>query len=227
MTSKKSKRFTLMFSDLKQKILQGDWEPEARMPTLAILSENYNVSMSTTREVLRALENESLINMYQGRGTFVSKRSERRESTNTDFNADEIVQLLHLSKYRRMIEPAFAESAAIQAYQEEIEQIIASAQRMKQLALHGESTKEEDLKFHFLIANATHNPYVAASYNDLQGKLRDGREFTNVPGMIEKAAHYHSMIAEAIRTRNGGQAKLYMMSHMEANEAHLLAQITQ
>ncbi len=219
-------RFNKMLNDLRNKIKSGEWQPGERMPTLTKLSDEYNVGMSTTREVLRALESESLIEIFQGRGTFVSTEDVRSRSASDQVSITELMHLLNLSKFRSMVEPSFAETAAIQALQEEIELIVSSAERMKALAEQGLGTKEEDLHFHMLIAKATHNPYAISFYKDLQDKLREGRQYTNVPGMIEKAAHYHSMIAEAIKQRNGSQARMYMASHLEANEEHVLAKLS-
>lgn len=206
--------FESIYSDLMEKIQTGDLELGEKLPSFSKLSDEYKVGISTAREAMRALQSQSFVKIEQGRGTFVIYNSKSDYS----ITREEIREFLELARYRTMIEPSFAATAAIQAFQNEIDLLVGSANRMADLAKHGEDTKEEDLFFHLTVAKATHNPCVIKFYEDLQTELKKGRKLTNVPGMIEKAADYHLMIAEAIRTRNSGQAKMYMEAHMKSNE---------
>jgi len=206
--------FDDIYNDLRKKILDGDLKRGVKLPSLSKLSDEYKVGVSTTREALRALQSQSLVKIEQGRGSFIIYSSEDTHAV----SREKVRELLDLARYRTMIEPSFAATAAIQAFQNEIDQIVESAARMVSMAEKGENTKEEDMKFHLFIVQATHNPFAIKFYEDLQDELKEGRQHTNVPDMIEKAGHYHSMIADAIKTRNSSQAKMYMQAHMESNE---------
>lgn len=207
--------FNTVYDKLKDEITSGSLTEGTKLLSLAKLSDKYDVGVSTVREVLRALQSQSFVKIEQGRGTFVTYDAKKR---NDSVSKSEVRDLMDLTSFRTMVEPSFAGIAAVQAFQFEIDLIVESANRMAELAEKGEDTKEEDLTFHLLIAKATHNAYTIKFYEDFQEQLSMGRKHTNVPGMIEKAAHYHLMIAEAIRTRNSSQARMYMQAHMESNE---------
>jgi GntR family transcriptional regulator len=55
---------------LSQRIERGDWPPGQKMPTEIQLSKEYQVSRSTVRQALTALERDRFVSREQGRGTF-------------------------------------------------------------------------------------------------------------------------------------------------------------
>jgi GntR family transcriptional regulator, transcriptional repressor for pyruvate dehydrogenase complex len=223
-------RFNHILKTLEKKLETGEWATGNRLPTLPLLAKEFNVSVATVREVLRVLQSQNLISIEQGRGIFVNKdmMNLTNHSVPSDTNASfTIADLLQLIDVRSTIEPTFAEIAAKQAYSDEIKSICQSAERMSRLVEQHESTMEEDLHFHFMIARATHNEVWIEVYEKLQNRLKAGRGHTNIAGMKEKAAHYHLMIANAIRERNPEKAKMYMASHMEGNRELALFQLSQ
>jgi GntR family transcriptional repressor for pyruvate dehydrogenase complex len=223
-------RFNHILKSFEKKLEAGEWVPGDRLPTLPVLAKEYSVSVATVREVLRVLQSQNIISIEQGRGMFVNEHM--MNLMNSDVPRDPkpiftIGDLLQLIEVRSVIEPTFAEIAAKQAYADEITSICQSAERMSRLVERNESTVEEDLHYHLLIARATHNEVWIEIYEQLQERLKSGRGHTNIPGMKEKAAHYHLMIAEAIRERNPEKAKMHMVSHMEGNRELALFQLSQ
>ncbi|MFC3419039.1 FadR/GntR family transcriptional regulator [Salinicoccus hispanicus] len=211
--------FDNIYNSLFNDITQGKIKNGEKLPSVSNLSDKYGIGVSMMREVLRALQSQSIIRIEQGRGSFVIYEP---GSNKLFVSKSEIRELLDLTRFRAMLEPSFARTAAVQAFQTEIDMIIESAEKMADLAKNNEKTKDEDLNFHMLIAKATHNAYSIKVYEELQEELAKARKHTNIPGMKEKAAHYHLMIAEAIKTRNSGQAEMYMRSHLESNEELVL-----
>lgn len=57
---------------LRNKILSGDYAPEAALPSEDALAEEYRVSRITVRQALSALEQDGLVLRRRGKGTFVS-----------------------------------------------------------------------------------------------------------------------------------------------------------
>lgn len=56
---------------LRKKIFDGEWPPDAQIPTEEELTAEYEVSRGTVRKALGLLEAEGLIRRHQGRGTYV------------------------------------------------------------------------------------------------------------------------------------------------------------
>lgn len=71
---------------LRRRILRGNLQPGAQLPTEMELCEQFAVSRITVRRALQILEEESLIQRFQGKGAFVSPSPARRIAiANTDF----------------------------------------------------------------------------------------------------------------------------------------------
>jgi GntR family transcriptional regulator len=60
---------------LRRKILSGELERDARLPTQDELVEQYQVSRATVREAISALERDGLVYCMRGKGTFVLGKS--------------------------------------------------------------------------------------------------------------------------------------------------------
>lgn len=210
----------IQFHEILKKIMDEieneKWKKGARLPAINDLAEKYDVGVSTIREVYRSLESKGYVSIQQGRGTFVSYDSSMQF---TNVSRATFMRLIKLSQYRTMVEPSFAEVAAKQAYNHEIKLIKESAYKMKALVEKEEYSAafEEDLRFHKLIVKATQNEYATKMYEDLQNEFRRMRARIKKRGMIEKAVHYHKLIAQSIERRDPYYAKMYMESHIEEN----------
>lgn len=203
-----------LLDDLTKKIETEQWDIGSKLPTINDLATEHNVATSTIREVYRSLESKGYISIQQGRGTFVSYD---RSMQFTNVSRSTFIRLIQLSEFRVMIEPTFAALAAREAYQDEINLLVESATRMKKMAQNNQPTFEEDLNFHRLIVKATHNEYSLKVYEELQEELKLMRAHIKKRGMIEKAVHYHELIAQSIANRDTERAKMYMESHIKNN----------
>jgi GntR family transcriptional regulator len=74
---------------IQQKITEGHWLPEARIPTEEELARQYNVSRMTVRQAIQKLVERGFLYRRRGVGTFVSPvRMERDLSRLTSFSED-------------------------------------------------------------------------------------------------------------------------------------------
>jgi GntR family transcriptional regulator, transcriptional repressor for pyruvate dehydrogenase complex len=201
-----------LLNEIEKKFESGEWKTGSRLPTMNELASEYNVANSTVREVYRALESKGYIAIQQGRGTFVKYDSSQQFANRSSF-----LELLRITEFRAIIEPPFAALAAREAYKYEIDLITESAEIMCEMAENNKITTGEDLRFHRLVVEATHNEYALKVYENLQEELKRMRAYTRRPHMIEKAVHYHQMIANAIANRDPHNAKMLMESHLQSN----------
>ena len=63
-------RYYQVYTVLQQRVREGEWTPDAPMPTEQEFSASFGVSRVTIRKALNMLEQEKLILRQQGRGTF-------------------------------------------------------------------------------------------------------------------------------------------------------------
>ncbi|QKY70051.1 FadR/GntR family transcriptional regulator [Lentibacillus sp. CBA3610] len=211
-------QYQKILDEMKLKIESEEWVVGTKLPTISQSAAKYKVGNSTIREVYRSLETKGYVSIQQGRGTFVAYDGSMQF---TNVSRSSFMKLLKLTEFRIMIEPSFAAEAAQQAFNNEIEMITESTNIMRELAENKQSTHEEDLRFHKLIVQATHNEYAIKAYAELQEELMLMHTFAKKEQMIEKAVHYHQMIARSIASRDANNARMYMQSHMEAKNSEL------
>lgn len=60
--------------EIRQRILDGDLAPNARLPSENDLSEQFGISPMTVRQAMSELVNDGLVYRERGRGTFVAPR---------------------------------------------------------------------------------------------------------------------------------------------------------
>jgi GntR family transcriptional regulator, N-acetylglucosamine utilization regulator len=65
--------YHVVASDLREKINEGVWPPESRLPNEVELCRRYGVSRITVRHAISILVNEGLVTRNQGLGTFVRR----------------------------------------------------------------------------------------------------------------------------------------------------------
>ncbi|WP_067933260.1 FadR/GntR family transcriptional regulator [Alicyclobacillus kakegawensis] len=215
--------FEATLTTIEEYIRRGIWRPGDRLPTIQKLSEELNVGISTLREVLRILEHRDIITIEQGRGMFVRTDLAATQALNPGLNA---ASLKDLFEARRLLEPELAFLAAQRGFMNEMESIRQAAELMSELVERRQDFLESDVQFHRLIAQAAHNEILLGMFRCIEGQFHQGRSFTNmIPGMIEKAAHYHLMIAAALNQRNAEQAKSLMASHVDDMMAYILSEM--
>ena len=75
---KQNGKFQYLYDDLRTKIENHIFMPEDKLPSETQLIEQYGISRYMVRQVLEKLEEEKLIDRYQGKGCFVRSSSYTR-----------------------------------------------------------------------------------------------------------------------------------------------------
>lgn len=215
--------FQAVFEDLRARLRRGDWLPGERLPSIPQLARAIGVGTGSVREALRALEMIGLVRIEHGRGVFVSNLrppDDLAQRAATDSRG----LLLALAETRRLLEPELAALAAERGTVKELAEIEQLARQMEARALAGLDFADPDLRFHRQIAQAAHNPVLAQMMAGVTDLFLESRRVTSrEPGMTERAVRYHVLIAEALRDRHPGQARLLMLAHMNDALTGLLA----
>jgi GntR family transcriptional repressor for pyruvate dehydrogenase complex len=199
---------------LKEQLANGSLKPGDRLPTVAALARQLGVNAASVREAYRVLEILGILTLGRGKGTFVSNNASSDPLVLLRFAERE--SIAHLQEARRLIEPTVAALAAQRATPAEIEAIMTAAEELEKVVRYGDSYVEPDLRFHELVFLAAHNPVLAQFLLVTRERLLDSRRLTqHVPHAIEKAAHYHKLIAIAIKERNADAARVLMAQHLD------------
>jgi GntR family transcriptional regulator len=102
-------------SILTDKILSGSLAPGYRLPTEAMLVEEYGVSRITVRQALGAMEEEGLIRREVGRGTFVNKHRPFRGMLQLEGSMDDLITLGLTTTVVKVLHIATVKASAAEA----------------------------------------------------------------------------------------------------------------
>jgi GntR family transcriptional repressor for pyruvate dehydrogenase complex len=200
---------------LKRDLLAGSLRAGDRLPTVAAMADRMGVARASVREAYRVLQNLGLLEMTQGRGTFVAALPADGSAVLRQFQLADGQTLAHLFEARLVLEPAIAAFAAERASRAEAEAIVDTAREQGRLQRAGLDFLEPDIRFHELLLTAAHNPVVGRMVSAVNELLIDSRRRTmRIPGAADKATSYHLLIAFAVRDRDPDQARAVMEQHV-------------
>lgn len=207
--------YETVLEHLKGELMSGRLRAGDRLPTVSALAEQMRVSAASVREAYRVLESMGLLDVTQGRGTFVAALPADEAGVLGQFRLAEHQTLAHLFESRLVLEPPIAALAAERASEAEIEAIVSTAREQDRLEREGKDFLEPDIRFHELLLTAAHNPVIGRMVSAVNELLLESRRRTmRIPGAAEKAARYHLLIAFAVRDGDAEQARAVMQQHV-------------
>jgi len=227
----KTKRlYEEIVEQIKQLITDGSLKPGDKLLSERELAEQFQVSRASVREAIRTLEMLGVIDIRPGEGTFI------RGMDAVDiirplamFLAVERSSLLDMFEMRRIFEAGTVSLAAERATQEELDQIEAMLDMMRERlnVLDPEKGEEYDTAFHYAVAEATHNSLLTKLFKTVSEEFAKANSVArrqlyrdNIQN-AQKLIDQHSEILEAIRSRSPKRASDAMLAHLIFAEGEL------
>jgi len=224
---RKSKLYEQVAKQIHNLIIEGLLKPGDKLPPERILAGMFQVSRSSVRDAIRALELMGLVEPRQGEGTVVRDPS-AGSAMNPLFTVlvrkrEQVGELLEV---RKMIEPPLAARAATHATAEEIAYLEDILRRQGEKVGRGELAIEEDSEFHYTIATAAKNSVVLRVLDVLMDLLRESRERAlQVEGRLQRSFAGHRRILRAIQRHDAAAAEAAMRRHVEEIEKIVLKKL--
>lgn len=227
---KTKKIYEEIVEQIRQLVQDGELEPGDKLLSERELSDRLKVSRASVREALSALEIMGLIEVRPGGGTFIRQ-------TNVDsiigpmalilsMEKDTVMELLEV---RQVLETEAAGLAAERAEEDEIAELRAALQQMHQDLLQGVLGEEADHKFHFAVANATHNSILMRLMNTISDTMRQTLKTSRQRlyashGTPERLYQEHEAIFQAIVKHDSKAARNSMYRHLLGVQNQMLAE---
>jgi GntR family transcriptional regulator, transcriptional repressor for pyruvate dehydrogenase complex len=212
---------------LQNLIAEGALKPGDMLPPERELAERFGVSRSSLRDAIRSLELAGLVIPKHGEGTVVA-----------DLSVDALVAPLasvlvrkrelisELLDVRKMLEPALAARAALNATDEDVEEMEDILRRQREKAVKGETWTDEDSEFHDAVARAAHNTVVLKVLDVLMDLLRETRaRALQVEGRAQRSLAGHRRVLDAIRRRDPEAAERAVKQHIQEIEKVVLKRL--
>lgn len=208
-----------VIEQLASEITRGDLAAGDRLPSVADLAMRLDVGRSTVREAVQALAHRGVLEVHQGRGTFVAAVGAEGWG-----NWLRRAAVLDVYEARRGLEVDAARLAAARRTPEDLEAIRAAA-AARRAARSGGAVSEwaaADLALHRAVFAATGNPVMARLFDELAEALIDAFEQqTNDPGSTVDKAAEHDALVGAIERGDPEAAVRATRGYLDAGEAEL------
>ncbi|ALJ19873.1 FadR/GntR family transcriptional regulator [Microbacterium sp. No. 7] len=207
---------------LLDRIVAGELDVGAALPSEAEIGEEFEVSRVTVREALRVLTAQGVVQVASGIGSSVRPIDEwrsidalvRYRSAHAD-DGDVAVQLIAV---RRMFETEAAALAATRLSDEALVELDGCIDGMRDASARGDvdAFVAADLRFHDVIMRGSGNIFLAALFDPITRVLAERRaETSRVPEIQSHAIAEHRRVLEALRARDEAAARTAMDLHMQ------------
>jgi GntR family transcriptional repressor for pyruvate dehydrogenase complex len=214
---KKKRIYEEIVTKIKDMMNRGRLKSGDQLPSERELSEVFQVSRSSVREALRALESQGLLTSRQGDGTYVA--SQPIESLVNPLATEiysEKGHQMELFEMRRLIEPQLAYLAAERATVEEITEMERHLLLQEEQVAKGETGGDIDKTFHDALAEAAKNATLVRLMDSVIDLFRESREkYLQVEGRPRKSLARHREILNAVKAGDREMAAKVMLEHLE------------
>jgi GntR family transcriptional repressor for pyruvate dehydrogenase complex len=227
---KNTKVYEQVIDQIKEMIVTGKLKKGDRLPPERDLVEQLQVSRTSIREAIRALQIIGLVECRQGGGNFIKESFE-----NSLFEPLSIMFVLQNSKpeeileLRKIVEVETAALAAEKIEDYELKELGAIVEQLK-LSTDEAFNSKLDKEFHYKIAHASRNFLVvsvlSAVSSLMDSFIKDAREMIlkqneNKEVLIE----HHEGVYKALLTRDRNKAAEAMRKHLDFVNAYLWEEV--
>jgi DNA-binding FadR family transcriptional regulator len=199
---------------IRDAIIAGDLIVDARLPSEAELSEQFEVSRPTVREALKRLAAQALIRTQRGAtgGAFVNHLKypdayDQQITTSTLLLSMNEVSIATACEARFALERACTRLSAERRSADHLATMRAEMFRQSQPGLSDEAFCASDVAFHRALVDGAHNPVM--SYQ-LAGAVEAMQPLMNMITFTarsrERIVALHGQIADALEAQNAAHA---------------------
>lgn len=215
------RNFETILEQIKALILSGDLLPGDKLLTERELAERLEVSRTSVREVLSALNLAGILEIRPGEGIYV-----KRVAEGSVIEPLSLIMLLerddvrHILEVRKALEVESAGLAAERYTGEDMARMEAALAAMEEDVRQGNTGEQADLHFHLAIAGSFHNPLLirlmSTIHDTMNQTLKTTRQLwmSSTAGTPLRLFEEHKLICGSIKGRAKQKARELMYRHL-------------
>lgn len=216
MNMRKMNASEVVYRFIEEKIYNKEWTPGMKIASENQLTQDLSVSRMSVREAVEKLVALNVLTKKQGEGTFVNELSPSIYLNGLIpmiiLNQDNLVDVL---EFRLVIEPDSARLCAERCDEEVIHALEETHRIMCETNNTSVEFAEADYQFHMEIAKGTQNSLIMKVNSVLTDIWKFQQEEINRYLGPSRGVVEHRLILDAIRSRDGKLAELFMKRHVE------------
>ena len=216
---KSSKLSDEVYKQIVSLISCGKLNPGDKIPSERELAADLRISRQSIREALNRAEVMGLVEVRQGEGSFIlSSVKKALKPPLTLIIEEEAGRIFDFLEIRKLVEGWCAEKAAIEATEEDLENMAKILDEMKKVASKDKQWEVLDLDLHLSFAKATHNVIAVHIMEALKSNFKPFFKFTKSMPSSEKIEilwQHHYEIYKAIKLRDPETSKQKVIDHLD------------
>lgn len=200
---------------LREFIDTSGMQPGDKLSNVRDLAIELQVGRSSVREAINALRAQRIVEVRHGDGIYLLQRPEDViESLATEL-VETHVDHPYIWETRQALETQCARLAAAHATADDLAELDAALDQMRDEIENGLPGLDGDRRFHLGVAAAAHNPLLLRLLKGLRTSLdRTSETSLTRPGQPESSLEQHQGIVAAIRAHEAADAANRMLTHL-------------
>ncbi|WP_027793922.1 FadR/GntR family transcriptional regulator [Paraburkholderia acidipaludis] len=208
-----------IYSDILNRIIEGEYKEGERLPTEHMLAERFATSRPTVREALAQLRADGIIATRHGSGTTVMRRPDpdvRRFAP-----LESLSDIRRCYEYRIVVEAGAAALAAQKADDTDVEAIQREWDNLQTIIETSGIGAKDDFAFHLAVARASKNPFFITALSGIQEQMVFSMNLSRNLSLVKSIERQrvvqqeHLEVLEAVRARDAERASQAMRAHLE------------
>lgn len=219
---RRSRSLALALVDaLSGRLRDNTYPAGQRLPTEAVLMEEFGVSRTVVREALSKLQAAGLVETRHGVGTFAAGWTDAAAFRVTPEQMSTLQDVIAVLELRIAIETEAAALAAVRRTPEDLDRLRAAVGGFAEAVRDGRDAVGPDVQFHQAVARATQNTHFAdviaalgrgaiprARLDDTAGRRREQQAY------LQRVNLEHEGILDAIAAGDPEAARAAMRTHL-------------
>jgi GntR family transcriptional regulator, transcriptional repressor for pyruvate dehydrogenase complex len=208
-----------IYSDILNRIIEGEYQEGSRLPTEHALAERFATSRPTVREALAQLRADGIIATRHGSGTTVIRRPDpdvRRFAP-----LETLSDIRRCYEFRVVIESGAAGLAAQHAKEADIIAIQHEWENLERIVESAGIGAKDDFAFHLAVARASKNQFFITSLSSIQEQMVFSMNLSRNLSLVKSVERQrlvqleHLTVLKAIQQHDAERAAQAMRQHLE------------
>lgn len=210
----------LVYEKLVEKIRNGDYPPNTKLPSESELVRLFGVSRTPIREALSVLAASGLIESRQGGRSWVKEINLAEMLESVQFEMITTAEVCDLLEMRTIIESEAAALAAVRHTEKDFKQLTESLEAFSMTVKDDRIIGfEADYEFHATLVKAAYNPFLTQAIENLSDLHIKAVRFSlsqNLGWERKRKEVFieHERIYEAIKARDSEAARVAVIDHL-------------
>ena len=217
----KKKSLVQQIADDIYKMITEDkiFAPGEQLPNENTLSSRLGVSRATLREAIRILAAQGVLDVYRGRGTFISPDIYTLNDIGLESMERVRVHLKDLYEARLLFEPEIASIVCRRASDAELKKIFEVGAEVEKVILAGKDRTEMDSEFHKILVKASHNEFLQRLFPIIDKSIQEaiklnGCKLPSEDLLAKDTLRDHALLMEFLKKRDAVSARNAMSIHL-------------